>query len=498
MGISKILSENSLFISDNKIQKTEIFVLGKSSYFNKFKLKDLLLRMFFDIKQSAKINVDHFDGDINFVNQRMLETGENILRVENILNINSYPPQFGVVIAFQEELGVRYGAGRSFESTEEALHKALGEYLERFYGYFSRKNTPLRFFKKPKQFSLKKSSLRLHQLARPLSIQKIHNDFPKEDRDLESLEAYDVFNGVKNKMESLPLQCLYLNVRQEKFLQHQTSSGSGGGVTEEDAKLSAVYELIERDHFLLFWLSGISPKQVEIQTLPNELREFIEKMINRYKLEVSVLDTSYDTEVFSCAVSIIDPVLHRVTVGSAAGTNAVIVISKALSEALTELHSSTTPDILSGSFSYETYEPFSDARITKDIRKDFYNLPGGSSLFKKILLNGEKIDFKHIDTLYSRKYNSKKEELAAVVRCFEELSKRNGDGYNLYFLKYEGPLLNKSNYFVYRAYVPSLIKIWLNELFATPWSERLDAFAKHHKKKSFSEKDVTMYPHPLA
>lgn len=499
MSFTKTVSEKSVFISFPKTKNTKVFFLSQPSLMflgNSF-ISSLLIK-YFDIERSAKLTVDYIETGTDFINKdKILKTAENITMVGIIPNRNDYPPLYGVYISFLDDNRTRYSFGRSLESTQDALVRAYGEYLERFYARFSERNTEIRSFPKPKRFALRASSLRVRYLARPLSFQRISSKFPLSDSDLELLESYSTFNSTKNRKELLPRSCLHYNVTQKKFLHQNTSSGWAGGFTQEEAKVSAVYELIERDHFLLYWLSGVSPQKIDINSIPISIRHYLLNMTQRYKLELSILNTSYDCNVFSCVVSLVDSVLLRVAIGSAAGNNVELVIKKALCEALSELHVSQIPELIT-QLDYKNYVSYRDERITKETRKNFFNLPGGVVLFKQIFLNGEIVLFDDIQKMYTKEYKSKKEELQDVTALFKSLTKKNGDGYNLYFFQQNGKILEKVNYFVYKAYVPSLIKLWLDEPLATPFSDRLLNFARDKGLINFTEKDINMYPHPLA
>lgn len=486
------ISEKGFFISRNKLKERRSLFFEKSPFFSTWTLtRKFFIQKLLNFSGPTKISIDEFDGDTNMFSTKILNMATNIISIDNAPLINSYPPQFGVIISYEQEGGkIGYSAGRSLESTQVAFNKAFGEYLERYHGCYSSSSFRSYFF------SSSDSSIRIEQLPHPLSEQIIMKSFPLKEKDLNFLKACYTLNVTKNKKELVPLQCLFYNVREEPyFLQHQTSSGGGGGYTREKAKLSAVYELIERDNFLLFWLSGIAPKQINIGSLPNSLKEYLKKVSHRYKLNISVLDISCDIPVFSCAVSIVDNIDNRVAVGTASGktSSASDIILKAFSEALVELHSSS-PSFLTED-DYKQYQAFSDKDITKETRKNFYNSKAGVNLFKNLFLTGDIVQF---PISFDKEASLPREELIRIEDFFRNQTEIKGDGYNLYFYKYESSLLSKFDYFVYRAYIPSLMKIWLRENMATPWSDRLVGFALDHGKVSFSQKDINIYPHPLA
>jgi len=61
----------------------------------------------------------------------------------------------------------------------------------------------------------------------------------------------------------LPAQATYLGFRDEVPLVQVTSNGLAAGTSFEDATLRAIYEIIERDAFMLYWLAGMSAERLD-------------------------------------------------------------------------------------------------------------------------------------------------------------------------------------------------------------------------------------------
>lgn len=71
-----------------------------------------------------------------------------------------------------------------------------------------------------------------------------------------------------------------------------TSNGAAAGQTLEDAVLSAIYELVERDAFMRTWARQETPEKIEIDRFP-EIAEFVSERIENEYLTAHLLD--YDS-----------------------------------------------------------------------------------------------------------------------------------------------------------------------------------------------------------
>ncbi len=487
------------FLASPEVELTKAFTLSDPNQkFLKVSLVDLFLRRLLGIKHNAKVSITQYSSqDLLNIKQSLFYRCTNLTKFETVAIRNDYPKLFLVFSEYDDIVGLRRSKGSSLNSQSEASLKAFGEYLERFYGLYSDHSLKLPNRPKIYKFEPKSSSLQVSFLPKPVKKQINYKLFPKSTADMKVLDASWAINFTKNKKELLPLLALYYGVNQPIFLQPTTTNGGGGGSSLVSARLSAVYELIERDHFLLFWVTGTHPELIAHSSLPDELSKTINHFQKRYNLTFYILDTTYEIDIFSCMVFIVDPVLSRVSVGGAAGINIAHTINKALTEAITELHFSQEKekqDIFS--FAAVKERPFLNERISKSVRKDFYNNQEGVLLIKSLFLEGKEKSYNELAHL-EKEFVSEKEELSFINSSFKSLSAKKGDGCNLYFFEYHGPLLDDLSYYVSKAFVPSFLKLWLEEHNATPSGDRVKDFCEYYGKV-YREEDLNPFPHPLS
>jgi thiazole/oxazole-forming peptide maturase SagD family component len=86
----------------------------------------------------------------------------------------------------------------------------------------------------------------------------------------------------------------WLKGKEGNVMVHATTNGSAGYFSKDEAVLRGLFEVVERDGFLVHWLTQTAPEVIEKESLPADLREplvrFEEKGVATYVLNVTSLD----------------------------------------------------------------------------------------------------------------------------------------------------------------------------------------------------------------
>lgn len=374
------------------------------------------------------------------------------------------------------------------DDVEVAIAKALGEALERQASYYTPTVTKLKL---PRIYQGDASFL-------TKLIPHFLGNTTKQTQDVSRVWGFKAKSLTGDWKKFFPLECFYWGARKsadQPLLFHPTTSGSGAGTTKEKALLSAWYELIERDHFLLYWLSGAQPDIIENSSLPQELKDYVESCEKRYGLEVYFLDLDYDLGVSVRSCVLIDPILNRITMGAKAGPNTVELYKGALLEALAVLTSTRSFKKSISETELKAIlaeKPFSQ-HITREARVNLYASKFGIDLIKSIYLSGQRKKIPTVDNV--SKNTPDKANLESLILNFKNLVKKNGSGYHAYYHFFSSPWLKELNYHSAHIFVPSLLKLHLNEFFATPNSPRLDQFAVDKKIDINGRVKINGVPH---
>lgn len=386
------------------------------------------------------------------------------------------------------ELQKGFGHGYS-QDIATVYSKAIGEFLERYFLTVYRKKNLTRA-----------SITHLHrakaQFLNPAEMsgfseeQKKHNSKLKwDDQTIFSWERLERLSS-GNKVLA-PAQLIYWNYKSdEPLLRELNTNGCGAYFTREGALLSALYEVIQRDAFLIHWLTTHSPPKIRPETVPFEPLQNLLRQTKRYGFKVHCLDTTLDTDVPSFAVVIED--LYKFaplfSLGGGCHADPTKALWRAFEEALSVNYWIRNTDKV---FSLpDTYTPFRDSSVGQMERLQLWANPAMEQHYR-FLLAGPEMDFYRAGFHSSLSFASEKEELVYAVSRVESL----GTGYEVYGYLARHPILKKLSYHAARAIVPALVPLYLNETQAPLGAARLKRFAE-----KFNGKDappLNPYPHPF-
>lgn len=275
----------------------------------------------------------------------------------------------------------------------------------------------------------------------------------------------------------------------ETRLVHQTSSGGGAFYNKEGATLSGLYELIERDNFLLMWLTKESKECIEIESIPKDrsICHLIEK-VRSMGVDIYFIRMTRDIPIQSICCLIIDtrnnfPI---VSFGASAGPNLEYCLESSLLEAFSTLNLNTTKNTI---IDFSTYKPYLTKKIQRTERLTLWK----GDLVRKLhfLYSGERVSFGFCEK-NNLNFRNKKEELNYLVHLLE----KKGEGYEVYVHETQSVILKKLGFFVVKVIVPKLFPLYLEETSATLSSDRL-AEALGVEKKDIKLSMLNPYPHPF-
>lgn len=386
---------------------------------------------------------------------------------------------------------IRYGFG-SGETLDESISKAVGEQLERYFLTLYRQKD-LVFGTYKDLLGRGKHVLNIHSLNGYLPWQK--EMFPQFKSDEQSsfgwVSGVDLFN---KKAILLPAQCVFWNYKldtsiNEKIITQQNTNGTAGYFTKEEAMLSGIYELIERDGFLIYWLNAISPKKIDVASVSNAAFQDKLEGLRRCNIEYYFLDVTTDTKIPACVCVLVgheneSPVI---ALGASAGMDVYSILRSALGEALS-IYSFETPEREPLTLPND-YKPFTDMTIDRDERIHIWRGQEMASRFA-FFLAGEMETIE--DFIGSTPQNvSAQEQLEYSLKQCKQL----GEGYEVYYYEARHEVLTRLGYHVVRVLIPRLVHLYLNEGFATLNASRLHDVPPKLGKKPASV--LNPWPHPF-
>lgn len=109
-----------------------------------------------------------------------------------------------------------------------------------------------------------------------------------------------------NQRILIPAQLVYspYDFSQEPLIRTPISTGAATALTKEEAIERGIFEIIERDSFILYWLSKKQPPQINLDS-QNKLKS-LKDYFNRYHLDLKVYDITTDLGIPSILALVLD------------------------------------------------------------------------------------------------------------------------------------------------------------------------------------------------
>ncbi len=388
----------------------------------------------------------------------------------------------------RDDLEIRgFGTGLS---ANEVLSRAFGEFLERYVlTLYKNKNLTFASLKE-----MKKKGFQVMELDAVAGFsEKQKEKYPSRLWTEDSLFGWRKAERVatKNKVY-VPAQLIYWNyklVEREPFLREPNTNGAGGMFTKEEAILSGLYELVQRDAFLAFWFSKTAPPKIDPETVPDQEFQSIFSATRRYGFDMHLLNTTVETGIPSCVAVLED--LSGKAPRLVFGGGCQLSPAKAILRAAEEVWALYYQNREAPSAYFELTDDFAPFETSvghiERIRlaanpkmKDNYDF----------LIKGAPKKFSEYSFDLPKSFSSKKEELVWAVRKVESL----GRGYEVYAYVSEHALLKELGYEVARVIVPALLPLYLQEHRAPLGAKRIPEILVKMGKAGQS---INSWPHPF-
>lgn len=387
--------------------------------------------------------------------------------------------------------GYSRGASNDFK---EALSKVVGELLERY---------PLTLYR-TKDFvrascrSLKqkgKNFLNIFDLAGFADWQK--DAFPSRRFDEDTMFSWVKGEELLNERSALiPAQLVFWNYKrdqesQEPYLRESNTNGAAGHFTKEETILAGIYENIQRDAFLIYWLNNIAPPRIDPKTVRDEGLKRMITDCEKYEFEVVFLNTTLDLGVPSCVCTLVDQSGFgpKISIGGGSGPDLEKALMKSITEAMGVYHwlrAGGKPFVLP-----PDYKPFTQKGIGQEERLMFWENQESFKILKPFL-SGSLQSLAETADAYPSSFKNPSEELEYV----KEIFRKRGSGYEMYVYEAKHPVLDSLGYHSARIIIPVLVPVYLEETNAALGSTRLWDVPG---KMGYNPSDApNPFPHPFS
>jgi ribosomal protein S12 methylthiotransferase accessory factor len=379
---------------------------------------------------------------------------------------------------------IGYAGGASFEK-EKAIIKAACEAIERYcLGCYKEENLFYAAYRE-----IKDKSLPIEEVVSFSKLQlkekKFANCCWNEKDKFFWVEGYSLF---ERKKTYIPAQLVFVpyDFRKEKIIRLPISTGGAAGRSFSFALLGGIFEILERDAFMIHYLSKSFGELIEISNQP--ILGEIERYFRKYRLNLYLINMPTDIKVYNFLALIVDKtgVGPALSAGLKSGLDPLKVAIGAIEECW---HS----------------RPW--------IRDDLNKLPD----LEKIINEGDKIvDIKKRGLFWAHKkmlrYAEPWFKNKRKISFFDLKSLSSGEtkddldyvlallrkkGHKVYYVDITKPEVLKYGFKVIKTVIPSLHPLYLDESYPYLGGERIYKlpFEINFKRKILNEKEINRVPH---
>jgi len=400
---------------------------------------------------------------------------------------------------------VGYGRGDSL-FFEESIAKAIGEFLERYPLLLYREKDLIRASMEDLDTNGERY-LNIRDLAGASGVQKAMDKRFYFD---ETSEFFWVKGKsfLDNQDCLMPAQLIFWNYNTihgnwaEPILKETNTSGASGHYTLKKAILGGIYELIQRDGFLIYWLNKASPPQIDPDSIDYALLKELLEECRRLNFEVHFYNTTTEIGVPSCICSVFDHtgVGPKISLGAGCEIDWDKALLRSLTEAFSVYHwiRREATNEKTGSvalfFNKETTknQMFDEVRKTligQEARIVFW---ANEKMFDEFqfFTEGKSEPLPEVKSRFL-KFSSWEQELENVSQKLKSL----GKGYEVFCYQAKHKALDDLSYSSVKIVIPALVPLYLNEKFIPLGAGRLRETPE--KLGFIAAKEWNRLPHPF-
>lgn len=275
----------------------------------------------------------------------------------------------------------------------------------------------------------------------------------------------------------VPFQLIYFNKikgHTEPLLCDRNSTGAAGGFNKFETILRGIYEVIERDSFMVAYLGKKKYPTVDVKTIRNTDIQYIYDTYCRYNYEVKLVNLTNDLGIPTYLTVLIDKAkqVPYFTLGAKSNLNPLTAILGSLEEAFMSrewLRSLAIKGKLKPFIQQDT------KKIKSHIQRASYWTTRDNLHRLSFLINQKE-----------SKFDNEKVNLFSLKTEFKTLRETLlKKGINIYYVNITPDIFNKTNYMVYKVIAPQLQPLYLNEANKKIYYERVKS------------SNINSIPHPF-
>lgn len=367
-------------------------------------------------------------------------------------------------------------AGGTSIIKERAIMKALGEAIERYC---------LAIYKEKNFVFASKDELG----EEALDVKTLEGSKPIELDNKTKIRWIEGYSLTKGKKILIPAQLVFVPYKyhKEPVIRLPISTGAACGTALGAAIKRGIFEIIERDSFMIFYLNKLTPKRIDIGSSQKSEFIIIRDMFLRYNLELHLFDITTNLKTTSVMAIIVD----RTSIGPAVsvGLKASDDIQSAVIGAIEEAQQIRA--WMRSEMSRPKKKNKNSARRLDVVDRGLYWSKVDVIDKLNFLLESKK--FLAVDKFIKNNVDRPKLDLQNIVKIFKQLSME------VVYVNLTEPEIVKQGFNTVKVIIPQLHPLFLYENFKYLWGNRLYNIPVDlgYKRRPTTEKQLNSIPHPF-
>lgn len=375
-------------------------------------------------------------------------------------------------------------SGVSFFFQENAVVKALAESIERYnnFAFFTKDVSSVSSYLK-----LKRDAINPKEFIYFSEKQLRKGNYKKFRIDDNSLFRWTEMKSLKGKKSCLvPCQIIYLSyqpIKREPIIYPSISTGAAGHSNLQSAILSGIYEVLERDAFMIYYLNKLKPRRYDLFSSDNKKIRSLLKITQRYHLQIFSLDIVTDLGIPAVASVVIDNsgLSKAVSVGLKCHLDTETAIVGSINEAF---HTRTwiREAYIENPKNISKTELIKDSSIKN--RGLFWYSPKSIRKLNFLISNLDSIKIQPLENKLSLK--------AQILKLRKALEEKD---YEVYYKDITSKYFKDIPFKTVKVVIPGMQPVYLNEKYPLQGGKRLRSVSSNLGYDSKGE--LNTYPHPF-
>ncbi|GGA66190.1 TOMM precursor leader peptide-binding protein [Ornithinibacillus halotolerans] len=265
---------------------------------------------FIHIKNQPKKNpysyritpVSHWN---SLFNKGFLDEKTGIVKSLNHLLIYQFVPAVGAELKIPRQGYSEFGIGKTYDY-ESGKVVAILEALERYAGYRpqGKKTVVKGSYKELRHEALDPTTLGLHfdeDYSKETDLVKFSEDL--------ALDWVWGYSFRENKPILVPEHVAYYFThywKETSRIVFEVSNGCALGASSEEAIIHGLFEIIERDAFLMYWYGKLPPTKIDLSSVKNQNIKLLIKRLNNAGYQVFAFDIRTELRIPAVMVMIVN------------------------------------------------------------------------------------------------------------------------------------------------------------------------------------------------